>query len=148
MEKSIKELAREYTRKVYNQPDTALGKALDEIFIAGYNAKAESKVIDQNMIDYISEWAYKTFPNQTVAGKLSHTIDEIREIGYEYLREDKAKLLLEFADVHILMANTLDICGFTLEDLVNAIHTKMEINKKRIWGDVNYNGYHAHVNED
>lgn len=99
----------------------------------------------EQLFKEINLWAEKTFPDQTVEGKLNHLRKEIDELDVEVLNDmfsDNAKE--ELADCFILLFSVGYRMGLTLEDLITEMNKKLEINKKRKWGKINEKGYPSH----
>lgn len=75
-------------------------------------------------------WSSKTFGNEFErgpVGALKHLEKEAREA------QNEPTDLEEYADIFILLCDALWRVGFTFVDLINAVETKHEKNKKRNW---------------
>lgn len=102
----------------------------------------------------IVEWARKQFPNQTYLAKLNHLGDEVEELKIaindcvhkNYLMDHDVQM--ELADCFILLVDTASLLGFSEEDIRRAMWEKLQINKKRKWGEPKENGVVNHVEDD
>lgn len=91
------------------------------------------------LIKRVKAFQYSRFPNQTLDGKLVHLVKEAVE-----LRICGGADRLEWADVFLLLLGAADLNGMTLADLVEAGHSKMDINEKREWLPADSNGCFHH----
>ena len=73
------------------------------------------------------EWADATFPDQTVQGKLDHCHEELNEAAAH--PED----VMEFADCAMLILDANRKAGHSVEELLEAMHLKLGINRARTW---------------
>lgn len=87
-----------------------------------------------------AEWSIKTFPDQTIEGKLAHLAKEVEEIQKD--PDD----LEEYGDAALLLFDSARFKGFSPVSVVQAMATKLERNKKRTWGK-DEDGVHHHISE-
>ena len=105
----------------------------------------------QNLMTDISNWSDQTFGNKhRNPSVLYHLIEEINELIYNFNlsnnMENKYSLIKEeFADCFILLLDSASHAGITANDLFDIIVDKMEINKKRKWGQPDKNGIIKHI---
>lgn len=95
----------------------------------------------QVLQDDITGWSAKTFPDQSLKGKLRHLQ---REAG-EWLAapEDRS----EAADCLILLLGAAALQGIDANELIRQAQAKMEKNRARKWGPPDGNGVYHHINE-
>lgn len=62
-------------------------------------------------------------------------------------REDKERILMEFADCFMLLIDATAHEQITVNMLAEATARKLEINKKRKWGEANEFGYFEHIRD-
>lgn len=84
----------------------------------------------------ISEWAEKTFPNQSTSAKICHLADEVAEV-MENPNDGE-----ELADCAILLFNLAERAGV---DLMSEVEKKFAKNRKRIWGKPDERGVVKHI---
>jgi phosphoribosyl-ATP pyrophosphohydrolase len=83
----------------------------------------------------VLEWHRKTFPNatnQAVYEKLWEEVDELKQSCI-----DSNNIAGEIADVCIVSITLLDRFGMSLSEIIK---DKLEINKRRNWGEETENG--------
>lgn len=95
----------------------------------------------QELQDRIGKWQDKTFPLQTLEGKMNHLKLEAQEIIHN------RRNLSEWADVLILYLGAADLEGFVVEELIDAANRKMGINENRKWGPPDANGVCSHIED-
>lgn len=113
----------------------------------------------------IKEWSDSTFGNQRtgkpIAYHLKKEIDEVitaierleerifTEKGdiQEVYREEHRRVKFELADCFILLLDVAAHENITVTQLFDASEEKMEINKKRKWGEPDENGVVEHIKE-
>lgn len=96
--------------------------------------------IDVNDIQYgISEWTENQFPNRTTESITKHLESEIEEI-----RRDPSDAM-EYADAMMLIFDCASFNNIRASDILSAMCKKLEINKKRKWGEPNADGYVEHI---
>lgn len=91
------------------------------------------------LLQEVADWAIPTFPNATPDSWCAHIQKEAQE-----LRDDPSDII-EAADLLILVGGLVVKQGFTIRDLENAVRQKLEINKKRVWGEPDADGVVEHV---
>jgi hypothetical protein len=77
-----------------------------------------------------STWSQETFGSDSVRGPqgpIKHIIKECNEVL------ENPKDLKEYVDIGVLLCDATRRAGFTLEQLVNGMHEKLQENKKRDW---------------
>lgn len=99
----------------------------------------------QKFMDKNREWTDKTFPGQSVINVLDHLRAEATEIQEAITNnEHPENILFEYADVYLLLLNSISKQGLALRDVHNAAIKKMDINRSRKWV-INSEGYSQHV---
>lgn len=100
----------------------------------------------QEMFEEITAWQKKTFTKATALTAVRHLFEELSELEYD-LEDGKSvdKTSSEYADCFMLLFGSACLYGLSYEDICKAINDKMEINKARIWGKPNEQGYVNHV---
>lgn len=91
-----------------------------------------------------SEWSQRTFGSDAVKGPegpLNHLSKEVQEVLAN------PKDIEEYADCLLLIFDACRRAGFQYDELRKTVITKHEINKGRIWGKQNSQGFSEHVNE-
>ena len=83
----------------------------------------------------IGTWARATFPRATKESWVTHLRREVEELSASHAPD-------EAADCLILLLSHAHINGY---DLLAAAMAKMEINRKRLWGDPDHEGVVEHV---
>ena len=91
------------------------------------------------LLTEISEWARKTFPEQSGHSISNHLYREAKELLA--IPNDPE----EMADVIMLVADLADYYGI---DLKEAVRKKFEICKARTWGEPDSEGVYEHVESD
>lgn len=86
----------------------------------------------------IGEWGDETFPNATLESVRAHFDEEAAEL---HDSSNPVDLREETADCAMLLIQIAHHAGF---DLDQAIRDKLEINRKRTWGQV-AGGYSKHI---
>lgn len=94
----------------------------------------------------VTQWQKETFPNATTLSKILHLRKEVNELEVDVKLNLSGKHL-EFADCFFLLFGAAAAEGMTYQDICNAIVEKMEINKKRLWGNPDKDGVVYHVKE-
>ena len=86
------------------------------------------------------EWSLKNFPKATYYSSLSKLKEEIKEVVKELKRLDKfpeqyalPKLTMEYADCLMCLFDSAGRAGVPVEDIIEALEEKLEINKNRKW---------------
>lgn len=102
----------------------------------------------QEQFKEISQWQRVTFPNATPISASLHLCEEANELN-EILVEDGTmdQVALEIADCFLLLIGVCQTAGMSYEDIIQAIDSKMEINKTRKWGKQNELGYVKHIED-
>lgn len=90
------------------------------------------------LLQEIGAFAAKTFPKETVQGKLEHLQEEVVELRAE--PDDMG----EWADCFTLLFDAARQQGLTFNQIANAILAKYKKNKGRTWVE-NANGVYHHV---
>lgn len=97
------------------------------LLVKGEISNAIGSVGFEELITDFADWMFRTFPGQTIKGKLEHL----------KLEADEAIAspndILEYADCLMLSVGAALTAKFTLSQLVNACRTKLAINKARLW---------------
>lgn len=102
--------------------------------------------MEKKMFEEITEWQKQTFPKSTALSNANHLTEEVKELTHD-LTWDKPReqTLSEYADCFLLLFGSASLYGLSYEDICKAINDKMEVNKRRKWGEVNEGGYVKHV---
>ncbi len=93
----------------------------------------------KKLLEEIAKWQDETFPDATVGSKIHHLIQEIRELFEDQDSEE------EYVDCFLLLWGAWAKSGRTYEQLIEAIKSKMKINKSRKWGKPDANGVVNHI---
>ena len=102
--------------------------------------------MNQDLFKEVTDWQKETFKEIKTLPLLKHLSDEVDETYGAVLFHILDKHL-EFADCFILLMGAAKADGMTYEDICNAISEKLEINKKRVWGEPDSNGVINHVKQ-
>lgn len=100
----------------------------------------------KEQFEAITAWQNETFPGATAFSKAAHLEQEVQELR-DAVEIDDPNVRLEIADCYLLLAGITHKSGMTYEDVCAAIEEKMEINRKRKWGNPDENGVVNHVKE-
>ena len=98
----------------------------------------------EQQFDYITKWQRETFPHANAHSKIAHLKQEIDELSADVANKSPFTRL-EFADCFLLLFGAASAFGMTYNDILEAIHEKMEINIKRVWGKPDENGVVNHI---
>lgn len=100
----------------------------------------------------VAKWQDVTFPSADPLSKLMHLREEIDELMEAFLYSfspipyvKNADIREEYADCFLLLYGSALKAGFTLDDIYQAMREKMELNKKRKWGEADENGVIKHL---
>lgn len=104
----------------------------------------------QNIQNEIYLWQKTTFPTGTIIGKMKHLQKECAEVINEIEKAyngsgDHLAIEEEFADCFILLTGAAAHYGLTMEEIYDAMRKKLEINKKRKWGQLDSDGISKHI---
>lgn len=103
--------------------------------------------MNQKLFTDVTDWQGATFKTIDSLGLVYHLEQELDELKTDILRLNPDKRL-EFADCFILLMGAAKADGMSYEDICQAISEKLEINKKRTWGEPDSNGVINHVKEE
>lgn len=96
----------------------------------------------QLLQDELVEWSDATFGSgDRLVPILKHLQSEIGELV------DTPMDRMEYADCFILLIEAAGKVGLSMDDLVDAAYEKHEINKNRVWGKPNKDGYVEHIED-
>lgn len=98
---------------------------------------------EKQFID-IDRWQRVTFGQSTALSKMKHLEEEVKELTDDLVSMNPNRRL-EFADCFILLFGAAASDGMTYEEICGAIEEKMDINKKRKWGNPDKNGVVNHI---
>ncbi len=102
----------------------------------------------EQQFNEITQWQNETFKTATTSSKINHLKEEIDELWLSVKFESAlSEKRLEFADCFILLFGAAASDGMTYADIIEAIETKMAINRNRKWGKPNEQGYVKHIDE-
>lgn len=105
----------------------------------------------QQLVDEIGQWSDTTFGDVSNGfSKVKHLEKEVFELAdaIRYSTENSpadVDLRYEFADCFMLLFDAAKKCNFTVDDIMDAMREKLEINRKRKWGDPNEHGVVEHI---
>ncbi len=102
--------------------------------------------MNQDLFKEVTDWQKATFTKIDSLGLVYHLEQELDELKTDILRLNPDKRL-EFADCFILLMGAAKADGMSYEDICNAISEKLEINKKRVWGEPDSNGVINHIKQ-
>src|SRR5580765_7878503 len=100
-------------------------------------------IMTKSQFETVTQWQKQTFPVATSLSKIFHLEIEVQELKEALINNDHNRRL-EFADCFLLLFGAAKADGFTYEDIISCIDEKMEVNKKRTWGNPNKNGVVNH----
>jgi len=103
--------------------------------------------MNKQLFTDVTDWQEATFKEIKTMPLLRHLGQETEEVIVSILMNDTDKRL-EFADCFILLMGAAKADGMSYEDICSAIKEKLEINKKRTWGEPDSNGVINHVKEE
>lgn len=92
----------------------------------------------EDLTDKTSAWAEATFPGQSTAAKAEHLVREAQELLRTPWDSE------EMADVLLLLCHIAQRGGV---DLLRSAYLKLEVNKKRVWGEPDTDGVYHHVKD-
>jgi hypothetical protein len=100
----------------------------------------------KEMFEEITAWQKSVFTKATAYSASKHLEEEVGELVHD-LTWDKPKeqTISEYADCFLLLFGSASLYGLTYEAICKAINDKMEINRRRKWGEVNKEGYVKHI---
>lgn len=98
----------------------------------------------KEMFETITKWQRETFKEATALSAANHLREEVDELIHD-LESKGFYRIQEYADCFLLLFGSAALDGITYEMICMAINDKMEINKKRTWGNANEKGYVKHV---
>ena len=104
----------------------------------------------EKLLKDVIEWQTKTFGKATPLSKIRHLQKETEElvddlISSAYDGPENVMLRLEFADNFLLLFGAALSANFTLNDIYDAMFEKLEICKKREWGEPDKDGVVEHI---
>lgn len=108
----------------------------------------------QKLMDDIGEFSDKTFGegqrNLAILHHLKEEVDEAIEAVGRVLTPDKKeanaiKVYDEYADMMILLLDSARSLGIDANMFLNLTRAKIEVNKKRKWGEPDKNGVIRHI---
>ncbi len=102
--------------------------------------------MNQDLFKEVADWQEATFKTIDLLGLVNHLADEVKELKTDVINRSPYRRH-EFADCFILLMGAAKADGMSYEDICSAISEKLEINKKRTWGEPDSNGVINHVKE-
>lgn len=98
----------------------------------------------------LAEWQTITFPKSDMISKLYHLKEEVAELILELECEDwnYKRVESEYADCFLLLLGSADKMGYSIGDIVQFMKNKLEVNRKRKWGEEDSNGVVKHIKEN
>ncbi len=104
------------------------GNILEELY--KYKYLYNPRVINKTFMEDMIKWNLRTFgPGERLSGTVKHIKKELKEI------EKEPHDLIEWVDVILLAMNGAFRHGHSGQDIIEAIHKKVEINKNRVWAN-------------
>jgi NTP pyrophosphatase (non-canonical NTP hydrolase) len=111
----------------------------------------------QKIMFDISEWSDKQFgESQRNPAIVFHLQKEVKELIDSIIAfnlstdknaaENAHDLIMEYADCMMLLLDSVSHSKITAAALMRAVKEKLEINKKRKWGNPDKNGVVEHIN--
>jgi NTP pyrophosphatase (non-canonical NTP hydrolase) len=91
----------------------------------------------------VTEWQDSVFTKATPLSCANHLEEEVGELVTAIENEDNVHE--EIADCFLLLFGVCNKLGLGYEEIVSMIDSKMEVNRKRKWGNPNEKGYVKHV---
>jgi NTP pyrophosphatase (non-canonical NTP hydrolase) len=103
----------------------------------------------QTLMDDIKNWSDATVgDSQRTIPILYHLIKEVPELIESIEKEETVRTtLFEFADCFMLLLDAASHHGYKADDILLAMSDKLEINKKRKWGEPDENGVVEHIRD-
>ena len=96
--------------------------------------------IDMNDLQNdLKAWTEKQFPTRNMGSITNHLMSEIGELL------ENPNDIMEFADCFMLLVDAASYQGIHMSDIWRAMGEKLEINKKRKWGEPNKQGFVEHI---
>jgi len=151
LEKYFRETPKEEIEKLFNEidqlPDS--GPTADEYF-ADLGGRGVQHIQNQ-----IKKWSDDSFGSHRTGKPIAHhlkkEIDEVIEAIENYHQDPtdktKTRVLFEIADCMMLLLDVASHENITFNLLMDAVAEKLEINKKRKWGEPDDNGVVEHIPE-
>jgi len=103
--------------------------------------------MNKELFKEVTDWQEATFRVINPIGLINHLEQEVDELCQSMgMGMDEFKRH-EFADCFILLMGAAKADGMSYEDICNAISEKLEINKKRTWGEPDSNGVINHIKQ-
>jgi len=87
----------------------------------------------------IGEWSEATFDDIGPTPKLHHLKKEVEEVLQAPLDR------VEYADCLILLLDAARKAGISADELLEVTYEKLQVNKRRLWGEPDENGVVHHV---
>jgi NTP pyrophosphatase (non-canonical NTP hydrolase) len=103
----------------------------------------------QILMNEIRTWSDATFgDSRRTISILYHLIKEVPELIESIEKEETViTTLFEFADCFMLLLDAASHHGYKADDILLAMSDKLEINKKRKWGNPDENGVIEHIRD-
>jgi hypothetical protein len=104
----------------------------------------------EKLLKDVIDWQNKTFGKATPLSKIRHLQKEAEELADEiicsaYEGPENEMIRLEYADNFLLLFGSALSANFTFKDIYDAMCEKLEINKKREWGEPDKDGVQEHI---
>lgn len=101
----------------------------------------------EQLFDEVAQWQAETFTSANAFSKACHLKEEVEEL-ISALENDRLHKRLEYADCFLLLYGSAKADGMTYQDICNAVKEKLEICKKRKWGEPDSNGVLKHIKDE
>lgn len=99
----------------------------------------------KELLKEINEWQDSVFTKATPLSAVKHLEREVEELKYSIAHNPTVEEQNEeLADCFILLAGVAHLLEL---DLVDAVNKKMEVNRRRVWGEPDSEGVVEHVRE-
>jgi len=134
-------------------PPEEVQKLIDKVTVRNFATLEISK--PQNLQNEIKKWSDGTFGSHRTGTPIAHhlkkEIDEVIEATLNRHISDnpttRKHLKFELADCLILLLDVAAHESIDVTELLDASFKKLEINKKRKWGEPDENGVFEHIPE-
>jgi len=165
LEKYFRETPKEEIEKLFNEIDQLpISGPTPEEYFASLGGYTDPGV--QDIQDEIKKWSDENFGSHRTGKPIAHhlkkEIDELIEAidsfhkdrpygkdkkTLELLRERRKRVTFELADCMMLLLDIASHEQITFKLLMITVQEKLEINKKRKWGEPDENGVVEHIPE-
>lgn len=150
--------------KAFTELEQAVGGRIVHINMNGHNEPKEPATTAADLQEYVNElakWSNKTFGaaqrNPAIAHHLKKEVDELIESLEVFQKDNNLRtpiqeangffksVCYEYADCFMLLLDSAQHFGLSVERLMYYARKKLEINKARKWGKPDKNGVVDHL---